>query len=504
MLSSKKNYFGFAAIALIALLLFTFEFPLTDKTIHINKESVVTVESSPTEKTAIENSSSSMLQTDPTGTLLSLNNALASVAEKANPAVVTIKSKQTVQVRGFDPFAPFFGRPGNFTQEQVREGLGSGVIVSKDGYILTNNHVVDEADELLIRMMGSETELVAKVIGKDPQTDIAVLKIEATDDFPILELGDSDKLRVGEIVIAVGSPLDAGLAHTVTMGIVSARGRANLRLAEYEDFIQTDAAINPGNSGGALVNLEGKLIGINTAIASRSGGYQGIGFSIPINMARTVMESLIKYGKVSRGYLGIYMADINAQFAKALDLKSTDGVIVNQIEANSPASRAGVKEGDVIVEFDGKSVKNSLTLRNQVAATKPGSKVSMKVLRDGDEKRLSIILDERGGTTESVETKASESLSSMLKFEYQTLTSELKRNFQISEDAQGVVITEIDARSQAYRNGLRQGDVIVSIKKKKVEDTATFESEMKRYKKGDVVMLRILRRNTYLYLPLEL
>lgn len=502
MVSTKKTYFSAMIVFIVALLFYTGEF--SNLSFFFTGETTRSLPEELQQEPKESPQSTAQLQTDPTGTLLSLNNALASIAEKANPAVVTIKSKQTIQVRGFDPFAPLFGRPGNFTQEQVREGLGSGVLVSKDGYILTNNHVVADADELLIKMKDSDTEMVAKVIGTDPQTDIAVLKVESGEDFPVLELGDSDNLRVGEIVIAVGSPLDEGLAHTVTMGIVSARGRANLRLAEYEDFIQTDAAINPGNSGGALVNLEGKLIGINTAIASQSGGNQGIGFSIPINMARSVMESLIKHGKVSRGYIGIYMSDINSKFAKALDLKSTDGVIVNQIEPNSPASKAGVKEGDVIIEFEGKPVKNSLTLRNQVATTKPGSKVALKVLRDGDEKKLTVILDERGGNTESTNEKVSESLSSLLKFDYQTLNDELKRNYQISENVTGVVITEIDARSQSYRNGLRQGDVIVSVQKKKVEDVDSFESQMKRYKKGDVVMMRILRRNTYLYLPLEL
>lgn len=442
-------------------------------------------------------------QTDPTETLKNLNNALAAIAEKANPAVVTIKSKQNVQVRGFDPFAQFFGRQGSFTENRVREGLGSGVIVSKDGYILTNNHVVEGADELLIKLLDNETELVAKVVGTDPQTDIAVLKVEQTD-LPILELGNSDELRVGEIVIAVGSPLDAGLAHTVTMGIVSARGRANLQLAEYEDFIQTDAAINPGNSGGALVNLDGDLIGINTAIASRSGGYQGIGFSIPINMARNVMESLIKYGKVTRGYIGVYMQDMNPKIAQALDLKSADGVIVNQIEANSPAAKAGLKEGDVIREFDGKKVKNSTSLRNQVAGTKPGSKINLTVIRDGSDKKLTLVLDEKGGSTESSTADSKESLSSVLKFEYENLNADLRSKFQVRSDINGVAITSIDARSSAYRNGLREGDVIISVGNKKTEDSAAFESHMKKVKSGDVVMIRVVRRNVSLYFAFEM
>ncbi|TNE68593.1 DegQ family serine endoprotease [bacterium] len=441
---------------------------------------------------------------DPTETLKNLNNALANIAEKANPAVVTIKSKQKVQYQRIDPFAQFFGMPngGRQTEERVREGLGSGVIVSKDGYILTNNHVVDGADELLVGLLDSETEYEAKVIGTDPQTDIAVLKVEG-DDFPTLGLGNSDELRVGEIVIAVGSPLDAGLAHTVTMGIVSARGRANLQLAEYEDFIQTDAAINPGNSGGALVNLNGELIGINTAIASRSGGYQGIGFSIPINMARTVMEQLIKYGKVTRGYIGVYMQDINSKMAQALDLKSSEGVIVAQVEPNSPASRAGLKEGDVIKSFDGKKIKNSTELKNKVAATTPGAKAKIGVLRDGDNKDLTIVLDEKGGSGVVSESTGSNSISDQLKFEYSTLNSELARQYQVKSGVEGVVITSIDARSSAYRNGLREGDVILAVNKKKVDDVASFEKEVKKYKKGEAVIFRIIRQNVSLYFAFE-
>ncbi|NCQ10899.1 MAG: DegQ family serine endoprotease [Bacteroidetes bacterium] len=500
MFSKKTPYFRIATLGAVLLLLYFSEFSFSNFT---NADQ--TSRELPIELRQETQNTNNVYQTDPTETLKNLNSALANIAEKANPAVVTIKSKQTVQVRGIDPFAPLFGRPGSFTQEQVREGLGSGVIVSKDGYILTNNHVVEGADELLIKVMDVETEMLAKVIGTDPQTDIAVLKIESADDLPILDLGDSDELRVGEIVIAVGSPLDIGLAHTVTMGIVSARGRANLRLAEYEDFIQTDAAINPGNSGGALVNLEGKLIGINTAIASRSGGNQGIGFSIPINMARNVMESLIKDGKVSRGYIGVYMQDITPKFAKALDLKSSDGVIVNQVEANSPASRAGLKEGDIIIEFDEKKTKNMHVLRTQVASTKPGSKVKVLILRDGDEKKITVVLDERGSSAIAATTEeASESLSKQLKFDYQTLSSELSRKFEIKDDVKGVVITGIDARSMSYRSGLREGDVIISVKRNKIEDVKSFEKEMKRYKKGDVVMLRILRSDTYLYLTLEM
>lgn len=494
MLTSNKRFFSaLAGTALLATFIFfdpTIPFSNTNKLPNELKSTATT---------------SSVIDSDPAETLRHLNNSLAAIAAKANPAVVTIKSKQNIQVRGFDPFAQFFGRQGNFTQNQVREGLGSGVIVSKDGYILTNNHVVDGADELLVGMLNSDVELVAKVIGTDPQTDIAVLKVESSEDLPILELGDSDQLRVGEIVIAVGSPLDVGLAHTVTMGIVSARGRANLQLAEYEDFIQTDAAINPGNSGGALVNLDGNLIGINTAIASRSGGYQGIGFSIPINMARNVMESLIKYGKVSRGYIGVYMQDITPKIAKAMGLKSDDGVIINQIEPSSPASKAGLKEGDVIREFDGKRIKNSIALKNQVALTKPGSKSQITVLRDGDEKKLTLILDEKGGSSDNTSAATNESLSSLLKFDYQNLNSDLKTKYDINSDNnKGVVITSIDARSSAYRNGLREGDVIISANKKKIDNTSTFEKEMKRYKSGDVVMMRVIRRDISLYFAFEM
>ncbi|NTV47868.1 MAG: Do family serine endopeptidase, partial [Chlorobiales bacterium] len=316
-------------------------------------------------------------------TLRDLNNAFVEIAQNAKPSVVTVLTEKTVQRRVFNPF-DFFGGGSPFddffgqqpqqqqprSEKELLRGLGSGVIVSKDGYILTNNHVVAQSDTVYVKTFDGKT-LPAKIIGADPKTDVAVIKVNA-DNLTAIKIGDSDKLRVGEWVMAIGSPLGENLAETVTQGIVSAKGRSNVGLADYEDFIQTDAAINPGNSGGPLVNIDGELVGINTAIASRTGGFQGIGFAVPSNMAQRVMQSLIKYGKVTRGWLGITIQDIDENIAKGMKLKSREGAVVGSVLENSPAEKAGVQTGDVIVEVEGKAVKNTVELRNMIAGVAPG------------------------------------------------------------------------------------------------------------------------------------
>ncbi|RMD91776.1 MAG: Do family serine endopeptidase, partial [Calditrichaeota bacterium] len=326
-----------------------------------------------------------------------LNNTFIAIAENAQKSVVTILTDKVIKTQGgpfagpffSDPFREFFG--DDFfrrffqapEQERHLRGLGSGVIVSKDGYILTNNHVVRQADKVKVMFLGGK-KLDAKIVGTDAKTDVAVVKVKA-DNLTPLQFGDSDKLHVGEWVMAIGSPLSENLAHTVTAGIVSAKGRSNLRLADYEDFIQTDAAINPGNSGGALINLEGKLVGINTAIATQTGGFQGIGFAVPINMARAVMEALIKHGKVLRGWLGIYIQNVDETMAQAMNLPFTQGALVADVVKDGPAAKAGLKPGDVIVKLDGKPVKNSTELRNDIASRAPGSTVELTIYRDGKE-----------------------------------------------------------------------------------------------------------------------
>ncbi|HTD88673.1 MAG TPA: Do family serine endopeptidase, partial [Candidatus Binatia bacterium] len=329
--------------------------------------------------------------------------SFAPVVKKVTPSVaqVTVSTKPKKIPSMGSPFADnpwfrqFFGDDSEHNFRTPRQqGLGSAVVVSKDGYLLTNNHVVDNADEVKVTLNDGR-EFNAKVVGKDPKTDIAVLKIDAKD-LPAIAIADSEQIEVGDLALAVGNPF--GVGQTVTMGMVSAVGRGNLGL-DYEDFIQTDAAINPGNSGGALVDAEGRLIGINTAILSRSGGNQGIGFAIPANLARSVMDGLIKDGHVTRGFMGVNIQNLNPALAKEFGLKDeTSGVVVSDVSAKSPAEKAGIKTGDVILEFNGKQVRDSRHLKLQVAQTAPGETVPVKVLRDGKTRTLQVAVKELPGT----------------------------------------------------------------------------------------------------------
>ncbi len=332
--------------------------------------------------------------------LRNLSDELVRVAAKARPSVVSVFTERVYRQRVVSPFdsfffddffGPFFERPKPRERQYRQSGLGSGVIVRADGTILTNNHVIDGATSISVGLWDGQV-LKASVLGKDPKTDIAVIRVDAK--LSPIELGKSATLEVGEIVIAVGSPMNAGLAHTVTQGIVSAVGRSNVGLAEYEDFIQTDAAINPGNSGGALVNLSSELIGINTAIASVSGGSQGIGFAVPIDMAALVMESLITQGRVVRGYMGAQFQNLNQPLAEALGLSSTQGALVVEVYPRSPADRAGLQRGDVLVELNGEAIKNAVIAKNRIATSLPGAGVSMEILRDGRKLKIRLTLED--------------------------------------------------------------------------------------------------------------
>src|SRR5436190_18874708 len=323
-----------------------------------------------------------------------MSASFSPVVKKVAPSVVNVFTTKTVrnpmpEITPFfdDPFfrrvfgQPFGGEAGRRQPRTFKErSLGSGVIVTKDGYILTNNHVVDGADEIKVAREKEKKQYTAKVVGRDPKTDIAVLKIEAKD-LPFITFADSDKIEVGDVVLALGNPF--GIGQTVTLGIVSATGRGGMHIEDYEDFIQTDAAINPGNSGGALVDAEGRLIGVNTAILSRSGGNQGVGFAIPANLARSVMDQIIEKGKVERGFLGVKLQDLTPEFAQQFNVPENSGALVGDVTPDSPAEKAGIKTGDIIVEFDGKDVRDSRHLKLQVAQTHPGKTVPVKVLRDG-------------------------------------------------------------------------------------------------------------------------
>jgi len=435
--------------------------------------------------------------------------AFEEAAAKVNASVVPIFSEQVVEERGpftmpndqfrdffgDDFFRRFFSNPRGGDERQRVRGLGSGVIVSKDGYILTNNHVVREADKVTV-MLGENKKYTAKVIGTDPQTDLAVIKINASN-LPAATLGNSDEVRIGQWVIAVGNPFE--LLHTVTAGIISAKSRSSVGLdLAYQDFIQTDASINPGNSGGALADLEGNVIGINTAISSPSGGSVGIGFAIPIDMAKQVMEELVSKGRVTRGYLALVPQDVDESIAKAWKLKSTAGALVGDVTANGPADKAGVKRGDIITSFNGKKIENSAQLRQAVAQAEPSSTAKIVLLRDGREVPVSVVLGERpkdfSGRNDQPEEKTGEKLGLTI----QTLTPDIAQQLGYRNE-HGVLINSVASSSPADEAGLRRGDLIKEVNRAKVSTAQEFKRLMSRVQSGDNIVLLVNRRgqNTF-------
>jgi serine protease Do len=412
---------------------------------------------------------------NPVSRSASPHGSFSPVVKKVAPAVVKIVTTATTKNTGMhqwpgfdDPFwRRFFGdqfgplQPPQQTIPRLEHGLGSGVIVTKDGYVLTNNHVVDGAETVQVTLTDGR-EFTAKVIGRDPKSDIAVVKIDASN-LPIVTMADSDKVQVGDIVLAVGNPF--GVGQTVTTGIVSATGRGNMGFEDYEDFIQTDAAINPGNSGGALVDAEGRLIGINTAILSRSGGNQGIGFAIPSDLAHNVMTSLVEYGHVTRGYLGAVIQDVTPALAKEFKLKEAKGALVGDVVQNGPADKAGLKEGDVVLEFDGKQVADSRHLKLAVAETKPGSTIPVKVLRDGSTKTLEVTVKQLPGTEQlaKADTQNAGETGTLNGVGVEDLNGQVRQQFNVPDSIKGAVVTEVRPDSAAAEAGLKPGDVIEEI-----------------------------------------
>jgi serine protease Do len=419
-----------------------------------------------------------------------LTYAFQNVADVLRPSVVSISSVKKIrpmvrrpdrQFREWpDEFGQFFGDDffDRFFQYRIPEGgfeqrgLGTGVIVSEDGYVLTNNHVVSGADEVTVTL-SDDRRLTAEVVGTDDKSDIAVLKVD-TERLVPAELGDSDTMNVGQWVLAIGSPF--GLNQTVTAGIVSAKGRADVGIADYEDFIQTDAAINPGNSGGPLVNLEGEVIGINTAIASRTGGYMGIGFAIPSNMARTIMENIIDDGRVERGWLGAMIQDLSEELSESFEFDSTDGVLVGDVVSDGPADKAGIRAGDIVTKFNGKPVRKASQLRNTVASTAPESEAKLEVFREGKAKSLTVTI----GLLES-QIVADRNRQSVLDLgmTVQTFTPEMARQAGFDEDEKGVIVTEVEPGGVAARVAIRPGDLIVAVGTSRINDLADFRKTMK-------------------------
>lgn len=443
--------------------------------------------------------------------LESMNEAYRTIAKAVLPAIVNISTTKVVKVNPQEA-NPFFNDPffrqffgPDFVPRQRRENaLGSGVIISPNGYIITNNHVIEKASEIRVQL-GNKKEYKGKLIGTDPKTDIAVVKIDATG-LPVVPWGDSSKLQVGEIVMAFGNPF--GLNQTVTNGIVSAIGRSGVGIESYENFIQTDAAINPGNSGGALVNINGQLIGINTAIVSPSGGFNGVGFAIPSNMARKVAESLIKTGKVVRGWLGVSIQEVTPALSREFGLSEVRGALVTDVSADSPASKAGIKRGDVILEFNGTPIDNNSQLASLVGLTPVGTTVKVKLKRGKEEKVLTVKIAEQPASLAENESASAESggggfanvLGGLV---VQNLTPDIARQLNAPADTGGVVIAEVRPNSAAEAAGLQRGDIIQEVNRRPVRNVADYNRIARGVKKNASVLLLINRGGSTLYVALS-
>ena len=424
------------------------------------------------------------------------------VADKVRPAVVHVatRSVQKIEPGDQNPFPPgspfnrFFGEDFNkffnLPREIPRNALGSGVIVDEKGYVLTNNHVVDEATSITVKLWDGD-EVEAKVVGRDELSDLAVLKFDPGDrKLRVATLGDSTNIRVGTMVMAVGSPF--GLDATVTKGIISATARAGVGLAKYEDFLQTDAAINPGNSGGPLVNLRGEVIGINAAIVTQSGSFAGVGFAIPSSMAKKVMDDLIAKGRVVRGWLGVMIQSLSPDLAEQFGLAKSEGALVSQVYPETPAAKAGIRRGDIIIEFDGQKITSSAQLMNLVAVTPVDKKVKIKVIRERKPLEFEVAITERTEAAVSQATgQGGEATTTQLGITVQTLTPELADQLGY-KDEQGVVVTNVDPASLAAERGIGKGNLIVEVNRQKVTSAEQYNEAMKNadLKKGVLLLVR--------------
>ena len=412
------------------------------------------------------------------------------VAKAAMPAVVNIASARTVRGPAgppgpfsADPFFRFFQGPEGAPRRE--RSLGSGVIVTQDGYVLTNNHVVEGAQDIRVTL-GDRRDFTAKLVGADPKTDLAVLKLPGSG-FAVAAVGDSSRVEVAEVVLAIGSPF--GLSQTVTMGIVSAVGRADVGIADYEDFIQTDAAINPGNSGGALVNTSGALIGINTAIFTESGGYMGIGFAVPINMARQVMDQLVTRGRLTRGYLGVAVQELTASLARGLGLSAERGILVADVTPDGPAARAGLQRSDVITAIDGKPVDDVGRFRNLVAGTPPGTSLRLTILREGRERTVQVAVGELPDRPAAAAAAAMRGRPDPLGLSIGDVTPELIARLGLPRGLQGAVIAEVAPGGRAAEAGLRPGDVIQEVNRRPVRSGREFAQAVEQARDRELVLL---------------
>jgi serine protease Do len=449
----------------------------------------------------------------------------APIVKQALPAVVNISSSKIVKVKNDMPsnpfqndpfFRQFFGPEGQQQFQQPRpqreESLGSGVIVAKDGYILTNNHVVDGATQISVDL-ADKRHFTAKVIGTDPQYDIAVLKIDATN-LPTLQFGDSKKLEIGDYVLAIGDPF--GIGETVTMGIVSAQGRNSVGVENqgaYEDFIQTDAAINPGNSGGALINARGELVGINTAIASSSGGNEGIGFAIPINMARSAMTQIIEHGKVMRGYLGVSIEALTPALAKQFGVSNADGAVVTKVEAGTPAAKAGLQSGDVLLAMNGENFTDYNELRLRIAQAAPNTTIHLKISRNGSQMDVSVTLSEQPANLNAAANDENsngdqgggnqyQGVGVMSGVQVEDLTPQVARQLGVPSSTHGVIVSQVSPDSAAAQSGLARGDVIVEVNRQPVHSIQEYQQALSRGSK-DSALLLVNRQGNQRYLAIQ-
>lgn len=434
------------------------------------------------------------------------SQAMSEVVEAVKPAVVNISTTKTIRTQGNvnplfeDPiFKRFFGDQLDQLQkprERKATSLGSGVIVTPDGYIVTNNHVVKDADEITV-LLSDKREFAGKLIASDPKTDISVIKIEAAG-LPVMAWGNSDELKVGGLVMAIGSPY--GLNQTVTSGIVSALGRENVGISDYEDFIQTDAAINPGNSGGALINAKGELVGINTAIFSTSGGYQGIGFAIPSSMAKRVLDSLVEKGKVIRGWLGVSVQPITPELAKQFRLIDNYGALITEVIEGGPAEKAGLLRGDVIVEFNNMKVDEPANLRNSVANTSPGEEVKLVVIRDGKLTPLRITITELSAESEKPANALLD--NSLMGVTTQDITPEIYKELNLPSKLRGVIVSNVAEDSPAAEK-LMRADVILEINRKAISSNNDFNDIVSKIKPEEDMLLLVYRKGSSIFISLS-
>jgi serine protease Do len=427
----------------------------------------------------------------------------AALAERVNQSVISVYTTDVVSPsemrrfhRDMDPFEFFFG-PDRGTPDRMRprerRGAGSGFFIAADGLALTNNHVVESADKIEVQLADSNTRLPAKVVGRDPATDVALIQVEGNGKFKPLVLGDSDTLRVGEWVMAVGNPLN--MDHTVTVGVVSAKGR-QLGLSEvtqsFENFIQTDAAINLGNSGGPLVNLRGEVVGMNTAINAAG---QNLGFAVPISTVKAILPQLKEKGKVTRGYLGVRIGNVTEDIQKAFDLPTTDGAFVDSVDEDGPADKAGIVKGDLITSVNGTPIKDTRVLVDRISAIQPGNKVDLGVIREGKQKTVAVTLGERPGSeeTEETEPESEESVQSRLGIEAEEISARTRRMLELPDDVTGVVVSDVTQLSPASEAGLRAGDVITEVNGREIESLANFRETLSTAKSGDRLRFYVYR-----------